>query len=580
MNEIFSSAGFLILVFLGVYIIYKSYGRKINLIVSIWLFSAGLWALGQIFLLNVVDNESLLWSIGLAHLGVFSLSATTLHFALVFPSRNRIMDKKFMPYLIYLLPLFFYICFITNSYHHLFYNSLIFNPSSVINYDKFFGIVGSLSFLMVYGFVFLGLFLFGYSTLKNIGERQKGSFLLTLGILIGIISAVLGEFNILPGTILFPISGVLFSYAILKCKVIEVSAATAAEKIIDTMTDCLVLTDENNMVRRVNNSFKTLFCSDEKDVIGKNVNDFLKTNFHDRLNSGKVVRNDQEIIKNLKGDLINISVNASSMRNQDGEIAGFVYTFTDVTKQRQSEKKLKERTAQVEELLSQKDKFIHLLAHDLKTPLTPLNALLPIIRDRVEDEKSKELLEVTVSNVKTMMNLIDDALELACLEDVEKDDDFVKINLSSIVDILVDENQAFLKDNNFIVEKKFDGDLCFFGNEFQIKEVFNNLLSNAVKYAPEDISGNITINADLVDNFIKVSFSDNGSGLNLVEKDKVFEKFFKIGNPRSGMQSTGLGLSLCKSIIDRHGGKIWVESPGIGQGSTFYFTLKNVRGGS
>ena len=553
MYEIVTFSGFLILVFLGLNLVYRSQGKSINLIVGIWLFSASIWALGQTFMYRATDFDSVLWSIGLAHLGVFILSSTTLHFALSYPSKRKITYNRFMLLLIYLLPVIFYLVFLT--------------------VDRNFAIVGYLSFFMVYFFVASGLILFTYSTLKTEGIKRKGSALLTLGVLVGLFSSVLYELGVIPSTTLFPISGVLFSYAIIKYKLVDITPCNAAEKIIDTMADCLVLTDENNRIKRVNKSFKTILGFRDSFVIGKEINSFFKADLFEDLNEGKIIRNYQDVVQNKNEDTLNVSVNASSIRDQDSKIAGFIYTFTDITDQKKSEEKLKDRTMQVERLLKQKDEFIHLLAHDLKSPLTPLNAFLPMIRKRVKDEKSSELIDIAIKNVSTINKLIDDALELARLEAVETEVDFQEIDLDSIIDRTIGENQMFLEKNKFLVEKNIDKEIHFYGNEFQIKEVFNNIISNAVKYTPEDKEGLLLITAYVEDDFVKVSISDNGRGLSLEEKERVFDKFYKYGKSRSGMQSTGLGLSLCKNIIDKHGGKIWVESDGKGKGSTFSFLI-------
>ena len=206
--------------------------------------------------------------------------------------------------------------------------------------------------------------------------------------------------------------------------------------------------------------------------------------------------------------------------------------------------------------------------------------LLPIVRDKVSDEKTRELLDVNIKNAQKIKNIINEALELARLENAIKNVDFKQLSLMGMVDDVLEDNKDLLEKNSFNVDVNIDSGLEVFANSFQLKEVFSNLLSNAVKYTPEDICGKIVIDAVLDHGFVKVSFSDNGQGLDVSEKNQIFDKFYKSGEVHRGMDSTGLGLSICKSIIDKHGGNIWVGSDGVGKGCTFYFTLKSSRGGS
>jgi len=106
-----------------------------------------------------------------------------------------------------------------------------------------------------------------------------------------------------------------------------------------------------------------------------------------------------------------------------------------------------------------------------------------------------------------------------------------------------------------------------------MKELFDNLISNAVKYSQPD-GVTITLDAQKKDDNIIVSIKDTGIGLESNQIEHVFDEFYKVDYSRHDLQSTGLGLSICKRIVEKHGGRIWVESQGKGKGSTFYFTLK------
>jgi signal transduction histidine kinase len=101
--------------------------------------------------------------------------------------------------------------------------------------------------------------------------------------------------------------------------------------------------------------------------------------------------------------------------------------------------------------------------------------------------------------------------------------------------------------------------------------VFNNLITNAVKYSP--FGSTVTIDACDEGDFVTVSIKDTGAGLSEEQLDYIFDEFYKADKSRHDFNSSGLGLSICKQIVEKHGGKIWAESLGIGKGSVFYFTV-------
>ena len=232
------------------------------------------------------------------------------------------------------------------------------------------------------------------------------------------------------------------------------------------------------------------------------------------------------------------------------------------------------RTKEIKELIKQKNDFIHLLSHDLKNPLTPMNTLLPIINEKVTDDEIKNMVQMLIKNVNKMKYLINETLKVARLDHLGKDLNIQPVNLHEIVTNILTENSVFLKQNDTEVNCKIDNNINILVDKMQIEEILNNFLTNSVKYCPIDKKCNININANQHgENTVEVSFSDNGIGLSSDQIKHIFEEFYKCAKPREGMDSTGLGLSICKNIIKNHKGRIWVESEGIGKGSTFYFTL-------
>ena len=238
------------------------------------------------------------------------------------------------------------------------------------------------------------------------------------------------------------------------------------------------------------------------------------------------------------------------------------------------EQKVLERTEKIDHLLKQKNEFINQLGHDLKSPLTPLVVLLPLIEKQERDPELKKLLGVTTQSTIILKELILKILHLARLNapsivfDME-DTDLFKVSEE------VTKNIRFPSDkHNVIVENKIDDDMIVKANGFQLKEVFDNLLMNAIKFSPD--GGVVTINAKKENDFIVVSVKDMGIGLTKEELPRIFDEFYKADMSRHDLSSSGLGLSICKRIVEKHGGQIWAESSGERKGTTFYFTLPTI----
>lgn len=284
------------------------------------------------------------------------------------------------------------------------------------------------------------------------------------------------------------------------------------------------------------------------------------------------------IMEDLQNTISALRLAETQIREQNKELQKINTELTSTREEltilnRDLEKKVKERTADVEKLLKQKDEFVSQLGHDLKTPLTPLNILLPIVKEQEKDPKLKELLQVISNNLQYMKNLVIKTLELAQLNSDNFIFGFEDVNLSQQVGNILEMERAYYVGKNVSIQNNIPRDITVYADLVQIRELFDNLISNAIKYSQPD-GVTITLDAQKKDEFIIVSFNDTGIGLEANQIDHVFDEFYKVDYSRHDLQSTGLGLSICKRIVEKHGGKIWVESLGKGKGTTFFFTLQ------
>jgi len=232
------------------------------------------------------------------------------------------------------------------------------------------------------------------------------------------------------------------------------------------------------------------------------------------------------------------------------------------------EKKVEERTIEINKLLKQKNQFIYQLGHDLKNPLGPLINLVPILEKHCCNEETSEVFRVIQRNINYMKNLVKKTLELARLNSTDTVLKYQNLHLSSELNDIIKTNKSTFDNDNILVHNNVPDYIRIYADPLCIHELFHNILNNAVKYSPG--GGTISIDAEKLDMAIQIKITDEGNGMTEKQIRHIFDEFYKADASRHDFDSSGLGLPICKRIMERHNGRIWVESKGIGQGSAFY----------
>ncbi len=237
------------------------------------------------------------------------------------------------------------------------------------------------------------------------------------------------------------------------------------------------------------------------------------------------------------------------------------------------EKRIIERTVEVNKLLLHKTRFIDNLSHDLGTPLTPLITLLPAIKNEVSDPQTKELVDTCIRNAEYIRRVVNNTRKLA--EISATDLLLKKENVFDIVNELQKKYEVIFNSCNIKVENNISNEVFIKTDKSKLMDLFDHVSSNAVNSMPN--GGTLTFKSKTIqrddETFIQISVSDTGVGLIREQTDHLFDEFYKVDDSRHKLDSTGLGLTICKNIVEKHGGKIWAESHGEGTGTTIHFTL-------
>ncbi|MBN1587000.1 MAG: GAF domain-containing sensor histidine kinase [Candidatus Omnitrophica bacterium] len=300
---------------------------------------------------------------------------------------------------------------------------------------------------------------------------------------------------------------------------------------------------------------------------------------------GAVLLGNESVMAQITaGDLETISVLAS-------QIAGGIENsrlYSEIWKShRDLERRVQQRTQELaqanEKLINinrMKSDFVSAVSHELRTPLTSIKGYASILisgRMGNVDEKVKERLQKIDKHSNSLVRMINDMLDISRIESGKVEMALNPTNLLDIIHEAADIVRPQVRETNLELEVSTPDSLPeILADSQQMERVFMNLLSNAIKYTPS--KGYVRITAKEKEDCVQVAISDTGVGISAEELPRVFQEFYKASNEivNPTQQSTGLGLSLVKHIVDAHGGEIWVESE-LGKGTAFHFTIPKAK---
>ena len=240
--------------------------------------------------------------------------------------------------------------------------------------------------------------------------------------------------------------------------------------------------------------------------------------------------------------------------------------ITDITERKQAEKRQSELLDEIKHINQELQDFAYIVSHDLKTPLRGIRTVAKWMQSDYADkldENAKKQLGLLVSRADRMNKLIEDVLQYSRVGRVREEQ--IQVNLNELVNEVI---ETIGSSNN--IEIKIENELpVIMCERTRISQVFQNLIGNAVKYMDKP-AGLVRIGCVREDDFWQFNVTDNGPGIEKENFKRIFQ-IFQTLLPQKG-DSTGIGLTVVKKIVELYGGKIWVESE-VEKGSTFFFTL-------
>jgi PAS domain S-box-containing protein len=426
-----------------------------------------------------------------------------------------------------------------------------------------------------YALIALGMYLLVRQAVQTFQIYRLQALTLLFGAIAPLIPNILVSFQLvnIPITYIgFAISGLIYGWALFRYQLLDL-VPVAREKLIDNMTDGMLLLDAQQRVLDFNPTMQELLSLPPKQAIGRSVSRVLRDYPHLLHQLEGEESQESEIRLAMGAETRHYDLRTSVLSDQLGQATGRLVVLHDITQRKASEEALQRYTEELEASNAELDAFAHTVAHDLKNPLSALVGYTHLIESRharMSMDMLIQNLQTIGRNARKMANIIEELLLLSSVRKVE-DVETGTVEMDAIVNDAVHRLDDMIKDYDAVINIQDQWPKST-GYGPWIEEVWVNYLSNALKYGGEPPQVEIGAMRLATNGRDKVRFwvQDNGDGLTPEEQGKLFAQFERLNQTRA--EGHGLGLSIVQRIMDKLGGDVGVESQ-VGEGSRFWFTL-------
>jgi len=349
-------------------------------------------------------------------------------------------------------------------------------------------------------------------------------------------------------------------------------------KIAGSAQDAIVMMDADGNVSFWNRAAETIFGYTEDEALGKELHRLMAPErFHEAFRKGfahfqqsgegPAVGRTLELVGRRKdGQEVPIELSMSAVRLRDAWHA--IGIVRDVTDRKRAEEVLAQRTRDLERSNAELQAFAYVASHDLQEPLRMVASYVQLLERRYADaldDDAREFIGYAADGAKRMQDLINDLLAYSRVG--TKGKPFAPTDCEALLEEVLSNLEVAIKESGARITH--DPLPQVMADEGQLARVFQNLIGNALKFC--DQAPEVHVSAEKADGQWRFSVRDNGIGIEPDQQEKIFVVFQRL-HRRDEYAGTGIGLAITKKIVERHGGRIWVESE-PGRGSTFYFTI-------
>ena len=270
-------------------------------------------------------------------------------------------------------------------------------------------------------------------------------------------------------------------------------------------------------------------------------------------------------LTNAADNIRNGDLNFQVMGSEYDEIDSLCSSFDSMRKA------LKQAEEKEKFMKEERNMLLANLSHDLKTPITSIKGYIEGIRDGIADtpEKQRKYLDTIYAKAVIIDDMVNNLSMFSKLELSKLTFEFVKGDINLFLEDLLEDYRLDLEKNDISLNVNIENSPAIVKIDYEkMGRVFSNLIGNAIKYKKSG-SGRLDVTSHSADGGVYITVADNGIGIKKEELKNVFESFYRVDTARNmNIKGSGLGLGITKQIVEKHGGKIWLRSEGIGQGTT------------
>ena len=355
--------------------------------------------------------------------------------------------------------------------------------------------------------------------------------------------------------------------------------------LIENALDAIAIVDANGTLIYESPAFERLLGYEFKDRIGRSSLELVHADDMPKVTMGiavliqkpGVTQHTEVRARHKDGSWRTLEIVGRNLLD-DPVVKGVVANFRDITERKQAEMKLKELYRQEKDLrqklemeMKKRVEFTRALAHEIKTPLTPMLISSQVLASELKDEQLLRLARNISRGASNLNSRIDELLDMARGEmgmlRIKPERFAPLLLLNEVVDYVAPV--AANRGQDFVVELP-DSLPEINADKGRVRQILLNLLNNAIKFTPE--RGKIIVRAVVKDSNLVVEVEDNGPGMEEKVQERIFEPYHRMQSDAEHLSGLGLGLALCRTLVELHGGQIWVRSM-AGKGSTFGFSL-------
>jgi PAS domain S-box-containing protein len=352
------------------------------------------------------------------------------------------------------------------------------------------------------------------------------------------------------------------------------------EAIVDSSDDAIVSKDLQSIVMSWNQGAERIFGYTAEEMIGQSISKLFppdrleeETHIMARLQQGERVDHFETKRQRKDGELIDVSLTISPIRNAEGIIVGASKIARDITGQKAAQRRLAEANEELRRANQIKAEFLTTLSHELRTPLNAILGWIQILKDQPKPEDVAQAVPIIERNVRVQSQLIEDLLDMSRIESGKIKLDIRQIDLAALVEAGIESVRPAAEAKQIRLTSAFSNVFgTVIGDRDRLQQVIWNLLTNAIKFTTRQ--GRIHTVIKRVDSHVEISVSDTGQGIAPEFLPYVFDRFRQADGATTRRHGgLGLGLSIVKHLTELHGGNVRVASDGVGRGATFTLCL-------